>query len=120
MWNDQRPIEPQFIALAKFLFGYAYGLPGKAVERKEQREQLVFATLHSYLPFDSRVDPGRETSQRMIKAKSEELALAALEAKGEPPVTIDAKATAAEDDAEVLEVVVPPPAPEDPRAFGGR
>jgi len=51
----------------------------------------------------------------MIEAKADELKLAA---KDEPPVTIDA--TKGDTDAEVLEAVIPPPAPEDPRAFGGR
>ena len=95
-----------------------YGQPKHAMISGDQlRDPLVFATLHGYLPYDSRVDPGRETSQRMIQAKADELI---LQAKGEA-VVIDAKA-AAEDDpaAEVLEAVIPPPAPEDPRAFGGR
>src|SRR3979411_2768432 len=51
MWDDQRPVDPHYVAPAKFLFGYAYGLPGKAVERKEQREQLIFATTHGYVPW---------------------------------------------------------------------
>ena len=31
MWNKGRPIDPQFVALGKFLFSYAYGNPGKMV-----------------------------------------------------------------------------------------
>jgi hypothetical protein len=112
MWDDQRPVDPQYVALAKFLFGYAYGLPGKAVERKEQREQLIFATTHGYVPWDSRAPEAARLnarSERMITAKSEELALQAIEAKGE---VIEVEKTADTEVPETLESV-------DPDAFGG-
>jgi hypothetical protein len=108
MWNDQRPVDPQFVALAKFLFSYAYGLPTKVVEHKEQRLQLTFATTHGYLPYDSRAPAAIEMNKRsaaLNAAKDQEL-LQALEAKGE---VIEVEKTA---DTEVLESV-------DPDAFGG-
>jgi hypothetical protein len=121
MWDDRRPVDPQYVALAKFLFSYAYGTPGKATEGKVEREPMIFATTHGYQSWDPRAPGAAEMnarSQRMIEAKAEEIRIQALEAKGEA-VVIDAKATAAEDDAavETLEAVVPPP--EDPSAFGG-
>jgi hypothetical protein len=112
MWNDQRPIDPQYIALAKFLFSYAYGLPGKAVERKVEREQLIFATTHGYVPWDSRAPEAARLnarSQAMIESKSEEIKLQAIEAKGE---VIEVEKTADTEVPETLESV-------DPDAFGG-
>ena len=121
MWNKDRPIDPQFVALGKFLFSYGYGLPGKATERKEERPSLVFATTHGYQSWDPRAPGAAEMnarSQRMIEDKQADLVLQA-ETRAAEAVVIDVKATAAEDDAavETLEAVVPPP--EDPSAFGG-
>jgi hypothetical protein len=110
MWNKDRPIDPQFVALGKFLFAYGYGLPGKATERKEERPPMVFATTHGYQSWDPRAPGAAEMnarSQRMIEAKSEELKVAALEAKGEVIEKIA--------DAEVPETLESV----DPDAFGG-
>jgi len=73
----------EFHNLSKLALSYSIGLPAKAAaEGKEQREPLIFTTLHGYVPWDSRVDPGRERSERMIAAKAEELK-ALAEAKSE-------------------------------------
>jgi hypothetical protein len=116
-------VDPQYVALAKFLFGYAYGLPGKAVERKEQRAQLVFASTSGHVPW-SPLAPGaaemNARSEAMNAAKEHEIKLLALEAKGEAPVVIDVKQADTEPDAEVLEAVVPPPEPPEAHGRGGR
>src|SRR6266478_1950666 len=54
MWDDERTVDPRYLALAKFLFSYAYGLPGKATERKEHRDPLVFASTSGYVNWDPR------------------------------------------------------------------
>jgi len=115
MWNDERPIDPQYIALARFLFSYAYGQPGKMPVEGVHRPTLIFASTSGQVPWSDHAPGAAEMnarSQRMIEAKQ------VLEA-AKPDEAIEAKA-AVEDDAaaEVLEAVVPPP--EDRRAFGGR
>jgi hypothetical protein len=112
----------EFHNLSKLALSYAIGLPGKATERKVERAPMVFATTHGYQSWDPRAPGAAEMnarSQRMIEAKAEEIK---VQAEAREAEVIDAKA-AVEDDAaaaEVLESVVPPPSPEDPRAFGGR
>ncbi|SRR6266478_2303453 len=112
MWDDRRPVDPQYVALAKFLFSYAYGTPGKATEGKVEREPMVFATTHGYQSWDPRAPGAAEMnarSQRMIEAKAEEIKLRALEAKGE---VIEVEKTVDPEAPETLESV-------DPDAFGG-
>jgi hypothetical protein len=74
-------IDPtEFHNLSSLALGYAIGLPGKAVERKVEREQLIFATTHGYVPWDSRAPEAARLnarSQRMIEAKAEEVVLQA-------------------------------------------
>jgi hypothetical protein len=124
MWNDERPIDPQYIALAKFLFSYAYGLPTKVVEHKEQRPQLIFASTSGHVPW-SPLAPGaaemNARSQRMIEAKQAEL-LQQAETREAEAVVIDVKATVEDDAAaaEVLEAVIPPPEPPEAHGRGGR
>ncbi len=105
-----------------------YGQPKHAmVSGDQQRDPLIFATLHGYVPWDSRAPGAARLDARsaaMVSAKTAELALQAetreAEAAEKPgEVIIDVKADA-EVDGEVLESVSPPPPPEDPRAFGGR
>jgi hypothetical protein len=114
MWEDRRPVDPQFVALAKFLFGYAYGTPGKAVERKEQRDQLLFITTHGYVPWDSRAPAAaalNARSVRMIEGKAEEVILQAEARAAEAAEkVIDAKADH-DPDLEPLESVSPPEPP---------
>jgi|ERR1700687_1139976 hypothetical protein len=113
-------IDPtEFHNLSRLALGYAIGLPTKTVERKEQKLQLTFATSHGYLPWDARAPAAaglNARSVRLIEAKDQEL-LQALEAAKPDEVIIDVKKGDTEIDAEVLEVVVPPP--EDPGAHGG-
>jgi hypothetical protein len=119
MWDDQRPVNPQYVTLAKFLFSYAYGTPGKVTERKVEREPMVFATTHGYRNWDSRAPGAAEMnarSQRMIEAKAEEIQIQAETREAEKPLVIEAKADN-DTDAEVLEAVIPPT--EDPGAHGG-
>jgi hypothetical protein len=66
MWDDQRPVDPQYVALAKFLFGYAYGTPGKHQQEGVQRETLVFSTSHGYLPWDSRAPAAAALNARSV------------------------------------------------------
>ncbi len=79
---------PVHHALCKFLFSYAYGTPTKHVIDKVQKPPVVFATVHGYLPWDSRVDPGHQRSLDLIARKEAEEKLRALEA-GKPEVVID-------------------------------
>jgi hypothetical protein len=91
---------------------YRFGVPGKMAEEGVQREPMVFATTHGYQSWDPRAPGAAEMnarSQRMIEAKSEELKVAALEAKGE---VIEVEKTADAEVPETLESV-------DPNAFGG-
>src|SRR5260370_26921492 len=109
----------EFHNLSKLALGYAIGLPTKTVERKEQREPMIFATTHGYQNWDPRAPGAAEMnarSQRMIEAKAEEIKVQA-ETREAEAVVIDVKA-AAEDDVptEILESVH---LPEDPGAHGG-
>jgi hypothetical protein len=121
MWDDQRPVDPQYVALAKFLFGYAYGTPGKHQQEGVQRETLIFSTSHGYLPWDARAPAAAALNARsvlMIEGKAEEIALQAEARAAEAAAPKDdAKKGDTEIDGEVLELVVPPP--ESPDAFGG-
>jgi hypothetical protein len=86
-------------------------------EEGVQREHLIFATLHGYVPWDDRAPQTIEMNKRsaaLNEAKAQELKMAALEAANE---VIEAKA-AVEDNVptEILESVN---LPEDPGAHGG-
>jgi hypothetical protein len=94
-----------------------YGQPKHAmISGDKQQNPLIFATLHSYLPYDSRAPEAARLNARsaaMNAAKEQEIKMLALEAKGEAPVVIDVP----EIEGEALESVVPPPEP--PETFGG-
>ncbi len=70
MFDDQRPVDPQYVALCKFLFSYAYGTPAKHVIDKVQKDPLIFVAQHGYLPWDARVDPGHQRSLDLIAGKA--------------------------------------------------
>jgi hypothetical protein len=115
-------IDPtEFHNLSRLALGYAIGLPTKATERKVERETLIFATTHGYLPWDGRAPAAaamNARSQRMIEGKAEDITLQAEARVVEAAAPKDdVKKGDTEIDAEVLEVVVPPP--EDPGAHGG-
>jgi hypothetical protein len=117
MWDDQRPVDPQYVALAKFLFGYAYGTPGKHQQEGVQRQTLIFSSTHGYLPYDSRAPAALELdarSRQLNLAKEQDLRQA-LEAAKPDEVVIDVPK--ADEVGEALELVIPPP--ESPDAFGG-
>jgi hypothetical protein len=119
MWNDQRPVDPQFVALAKFLFGYAFGLPTKVVEHKEQKVQLTFATSHGYLPWDARAPAAaalNARSVRLIEGKAQDITAQAEARAVEAAEKLDTTKGDSEEPLETLEAVVPPP--ESPEAFG--
>jgi hypothetical protein len=108
----------EFHNLSRLALGYAIGLPGKATESKEQRLQLVFATTHGYVPWDSRAPAAAALNARsaqLIEGKSREIteAAEAREAEAAAPKD-DVKKGDAEPD---LEIVVPPELPE-PESFG--
>jgi len=115
MWEDERPIDPQYVALAKFLFSYAYGLPGRAVERNEQRPLLVFASTTGHVPWSDSNPLNKEMNERSARMIAEGDARLALEAAERKAEVIEAKADN-ETDLEALESVAPPPEP--PEAFG--
>jgi hypothetical protein len=85
-------------------------------EAKPAAPTLVFGTLHGYVPWDARIPAAREMDERSRLMNESK----ALEAAGEKPVVIDAKATkpanADKDEGEGLELVRPLP-PEDPSAY---
>ena len=89
-----------------------YGQPKHAmVSGDKQQNPLIFATLHGYLPYDSRAPQAIEINKRsgaLNAAKDEELKQA-IEAKGE---VIEVEKTADTEVPETLESV-------DPDAFGG-
>ncbi len=88
---------------------YRFGVPGKMAEEGVQREPMVFATTHGYLNFDSRAPGAAEMnarSERMILAKSAEIALQAEAREAEKAVVIEAKVDH-ETDLEPLESVNP-------------
>jgi hypothetical protein len=121
MWNDERPVDPQFVALAKFLFGYAYGTPGKHQQGGVQRQTLVFASVSGHVPWSPLAPGAAEMNARsaaMNAAKENDLRMKALEAAKPDEVIIDVKKGDTEIDGEVLEAVVPPPE-DDPGAHGG-
>jgi len=114
MWNKGRPIDPQFVALGKFLFSYAYGNPGKMVmESKQQRPPVIFLGSKPWDPENPNNKAMDARSARMIEAKDAEEKLRALEAK--QPEIIDVESAKA-DEGETLERVIEPPPP-DPSAF---
>jgi hypothetical protein len=119
MWDDERPVDPQYVALAKFLFSYAYGTPSKHQPNVVQRDPLLFISTTGYTPWDPANPLAKEMNERsarMIAEGDARLALEAAERKGE---VIEAKATVEDDaNAETLESVVPPPEQFDGR--GGR
>jgi hypothetical protein len=90
MWDDKRPVDPQYITLAKFLFSYAHGLPGKHQEPKAAKEPFLFINYRQ-------VDPMADKTAKMIEERDAELALLALQEGGrEDPETIIAANAAAE------------------------
>jgi hypothetical protein len=113
MWEDRRPIDPRYIALAKFLFSYAYGTPGKFQPDVVQRDPLVFATLHGYQPWDDRAPGAAAINARSKEMNAAKDQMLALEAKGEV-IEVEKKGDT-EIDAETLESVN---LPEDPGAHG--
>ena len=93
---------------------YGFGTPTKMQSEGGAQKSLTFAMTHGYLPWAPEVDPMREQTTRMIKAKEEREQLLALE-EGKKTV-IEAKAAPDEPEGETLESVSPP---EPPDAFGG-
>jgi hypothetical protein len=58
MWNQGRPVDPKFLALAKFLFSYGYGIPGRMPV--EGRTNICFLTAtESLVGCRSRAGPTR-------------------------------------------------------------
>jgi hypothetical protein len=112
----------EFHNLSRLALGYAIGLPGKATERKVERETLIFATTHGYLPWDGRAPAAASLnarSVRMIEGKAEEIKVQAetREAEAAAPKD-DVNKADAEPEGEALELVVPPPESESPESFG--
>jgi hypothetical protein len=114
MWDGDRPIDPQYIVLAKFLFAYGYGTPAKMPVEGRTGKTLIFSMTHGMEPWHPAVDPLRERAEAMIQAKAEREKLLALEEA--KPVVIEAKAAPDEPEGEALESVS---LPEPPDAFGG-
>jgi hypothetical protein len=109
MWDDKRPVHPQYITLAKFLFSYAHGLPGKHQEPKAAKEPFLFINYRQ-------VDPMAAKTTAMLESKAQEERLLAIEEGRVDPEEIlraRAAAEAKKDDppGEELEAVVPPPEP---------
>ena len=106
MWNKGRPIDPQFVALGKFLFSYAYGIPGKMpMEAGPQKPSLIFTTIHGHQPWSPLAPANIAMDARSAKMNAENdaaLALAAAERKAE---AIEVEPAKAEPDAETLEIV---------------
>jgi hypothetical protein len=112
MWNDKRPVDPQHVALAKFLFSYAHGLPGKHQEPKPSKEPFLFINYrHGH-------DPMEPKTTAMLEAKAQEERLLAIEAGTVDPETIisanaaaeaklDAKKDAEGEGLEVVDLPVP-------------
>src|SRR6266446_1973549 len=74
---------------------YRFGVPGKMADEGVQREQLIFATTHGYVPWDSRAPEAARLNARsaqLNEAKTQELALQAETREAEKPVVIEAKA----------------------------
>ena len=112
MHLEQAPDPREFRFWSTIALSYRFGVPGKMAPEGVQREQLIFATTHGYVPWDSRAPAAAEInarSARLITAKSEELKLQAIEAKSE---VIEVEKTADTEVPETLESV-------DPNAFGG-
>ena len=114
------PDPREFRFWSTIALSYRFSVPGKQASDMVQRDPLIFASTTGYVPWDDRNPLSKEMNERSARMLAEgdaRLALEAAERKGE---VIEAKATAAEDDAavETLEAVIPPP--EDPRAPGGR
>ena len=110
MWDDKRVVDPRFVALAKFLFSYAYGLPGRAKEGQQQREPLVFASTSGYVNWDPRHPAAAAIDARskaMNESKDQELRMQALEAAKPDEMIIDVKKGDTEVDGETLESVNP-------------
>jgi len=104
MWNKGRPIDPQFIALGKFLFSYAYGNPGKMqMESGPQKSSVLFVTQHGYMPYDARANPEIDARSRAINLENDaKLQLEAAE-RAKPVVPEP------ESEGETLELLSPPP-----------
>jgi len=97
-----------------------YGQPKHAmISGDQQRQTVIFATTHGYVPWDARAPQAMEMNKRsaaLIEAKAEEITLQAeTRASEAAEKVIDVKANS-EPDLEALESVTPPP--ESPDAFG--
>ncbi len=104
MWDDERPVDPQFVVLAKFLFSYAFGNPGKMVMDSGQKQaSVLFVSSRDYKPYDARANPEiDERSRQMNLENDKQLALEAAEKA--KPVVLEP-----EPEGETLELLPPPP-----------
>ena len=106
---EQAADSVEFINLSKLALAYGHGTPAKMVPEGQKRESLIFLGLK---PWEIRGELDVITD-KIIAEKAAEEKLKAIETKAEP---VAADKTDSEVP-EVLELVEPPPGPED---FGGR
>jgi hypothetical protein len=112
MIDGDRTPDPAWTNLLKVVMSYGYGVPGKMADSTQKRQSLVFVTTSGLYPWDERMDNLKPVTDRMIAEKEAEARLQ-LEA-GKKPETIEAAADKADSEVpESLEVVDPPPSPED-------
>jgi hypothetical protein len=109
MHLEQAPDPREFRFWSTIALSYRFGVPGKMAEEGVQREQLIFATTHGYLPWDQRAPEAARLNARsaeMVAAKTAELAVQAETREAEKAVVIEAK-VGNETDLEPLESVNP-------------
>jgi hypothetical protein len=106
----------EFIQLSRLALSYSPGLPVKMQVDGEKRKSLVFVTTSGLYPWDERMDNMKSQTDAMLAQGKAEERLQLEAAK--KPVAVDADKTDRDSEVpEALELVEPPPGPED---FGGR
>jgi hypothetical protein len=120
MIDGDRTPDPAWTNLLKVVMSYGYGVPGKMADSTKKRESLVFVSTSGLLPWDERMDNMKPMTDRMIAQKAEEEKLQ-LEAAKKPAEPIEAAAdNDSEAPVEALELVEPPPSPDNFNRGRGR
>jgi hypothetical protein len=110
MWDGERPVDPSYVVLAKFLFAYGFGTPRRMEQPVSTRRSIAFITRNG-LPWES--DPMWREEKEMLEAQKAERLTEQLarEAQAEDAIVVK-KVDSATDAGETLEAVnLPEPEP---------
>ena len=61
---EQAPDPREFRFWSTIALSYRFGMPGKMVADGVQRDPLIFATIHGYVPWDDRIPEAARMNAR--------------------------------------------------------